>query len=246
MQKLMALCLIIVFSLGLTTDMSVAKAQGNVQDVSIVAEDGLELVGWYAVPEGLEASESGIPAVILMHHSGGNKEKWAAFIPMLVEANYAVLAIDMRSFGRSIGSREQGATPDNWKSDAHQWVEWLRAQPGVDPGRINIVGASLGGDVGLNVMAEDESIVTLVAISSWLDAADVLTLDAVAQIDRPLYFVAGIKEEPAMLAMVEFMKVIQTDAKFEALDSSACCTFMITIYDWLGPSIISWLDEYNR
>ncbi len=219
-----------------------AAAQGG-EAVELEASDGLVLLGLYYAPP--EAADTGAPAVLLMHHGNSRKEAWIDFIPVLQEAGYGVLTVDIRGHGETRGRMD----PALAEEDALAWLEWLREQPGVDPDRLSIVGASLGADLGLRVMARDERLVTLVGLSVLLDAMDINTLEAVETMGaRPFFLVAGREaaggaERDALLTLVA---AAEGEVQARLYDSTACCTFLIMLEEDLAPSIITWLDNYNR
>ncbi|MCI0711452.1 MAG: alpha/beta fold hydrolase [Chloroflexi bacterium] len=222
-----------------------ASAQADLQPVTITAEDGLVLYGLYSGTEGLEGDESGVPAVLLMHHGNAVKEKWLPFIPMLTEANYAVLTVDVRGFGET-GRGENAPTAEERISDAQRWVDWLREQDGVDPERINIVGASIGGDIGLNIMAQDEGIVSITVLSVGLEVEDITTAPAVEQITRPIYFITGREDEVGLEAVQELINHVQGEMLISIHDTSMCCTFLIDFVDGVDADIVAWLDRHNK
>lgn len=222
-----------------------AGAQGNPPGdrVEITASDGLTLVGTYYAPDAPAASGTAAPAVLLMHHWDGVKEVWIDLVPALVRAGYAVLTVDLRGFG------ETGGDPDVvlMEQDAHLWLEWLRAQPGVDPDGVSITGSSTGADIGLRVMAEDERLVTLVGLSVLLDVNGILTKPAVEALgERPIYLVAAHGQPAEAEAIRELLAVAQGDIQVRLYEGSACCTFLFMLEHDLIPSIVSWLDVHTR
>lgn len=199
--------------------------------------DDLALAGlYYAAPE------ADSPAVLLMHHGGGRKEAWIDLIPLLQEAGYAALTVDLRGHGETGGT----FTGDLAQEDAHLWLEWLRAQPDVDPEHVSIVSASLGADVGLQVMANDEQIVTLVALSVTLEFDGLNAKTAVETIGpRPLFLVAALGVENEADTVRTLVSVSQGEIQARLYDNTACCTFLMMFDRDLAPSIIRWLDQQN-
>ena len=217
-----------------------AQQTAQAQRVTLEASDGLTLVGLYYGPA--EPGDSGAPAVLLMHHSASRKEAWIDFIPELTKAGYAALTVDLRGHGETRGRTDWVLA----EQDAHQWIAWLRDQPGVDADRISIVGSSIGADVGLRVMATDPRLVTLVGLSVGLDVQGVETLPAVQAIgDRPLYFAAGQGAQDEADAARTLLGAAQGDVMVRLLDNDACCTFLFMFEKDLAPSIVRWLDLYN-
>lgn len=216
-----------------------AAAQSGGERVTITNEtDGLDLVGlYYTPPEGDPA-----PAVLLMHHGGSQKESWVDLIPPLQEAGYAVLTIDIRGHGETGGSTDLALAQE----DAHLWIAWLREQPGVDPEQVSIVGASLGADVGMQVMAQDPTLITLVGISIQIQVEDMNASDALAQFgDRPLYVIAAAGVELEADAARTLFAEAPGEVQGRLYDNTACCTFLFMFDRHLAPSIVDWLDRFN-
>jgi hypothetical protein len=116
-----------------------------------------------------------------------------------------------------------------------------------DPERVSIVGASLGMDLGVLAMAEDERVITLVGLSPLPEIMGEPTPPAVEAIgNRPLYFVAAQKVEGEMDAARQFVQVAQGAFQLRLYDTSACCTYLFMLEDDLAPSILNWLDIHAR
>ncbi len=237
-MKLFSLVCIFVIISSIVVPVS-AQGLPEGQRVTIEAADGLELVGLYFTPD----VEEPAPAVLLMHHGGGQKESWYDFIEPLNNAGYVALSIDMRGHG------ESGTHPD-WEmgfDDTQRWITWLSEQPQVDADHISIVGASLGGDVGLNVMAADERVRTIVVLSPGLDVDGVTTADAVeATGDRPVFLIAGDGDQAGWEAVTTLLPLMSGDGQVRIYDTTGCCTFFFMLEPDAADSILAWLDTYGR
>ncbi len=111
--------------------------------------DGQEVPGWLAMPHGT-APAGGWPSVVWVH-GGPASQSRAKFRPdmqMLLSQGYAVLMPNVRGstgYGRAwmeaddLGCR--GVAVDDLVAARH----WLAVQPGINPGRIGIMGQSYGG-----------------------------------------------------------------------------------------------------
>jgi alpha-beta hydrolase superfamily lysophospholipase len=238
-RRLIPLLLLCVLFIALIPP---AFAQAPPERVEVEASDGLALVGHYYAPQN-PGGEGGARAVLLMHHGGAQKEVWYDLVPVLLDAGYAAVTIDIRSHGETGGKQDWALAEE----DVHVWLAWLRAQDGINPDKVSIVGASLGTDLGLRAMADDPQLVTLVGISPLLDAYDViLTAPAVEQIERPLFLIAGQGVEGEADAARRLMQVAQGDIQVRLYDSNACCTYFFMLERDLIPAIMAWLDYYNR
>jgi pimeloyl-ACP methyl ester carboxylesterase len=134
------------------------------REVSVSTRDGVNLRGWY-VP-----SRNGA-AVMVMHGSSSNRSHMIDHVAALGHQGYGVLALDARGHGRS-----GGAPMDfGWlgANDADAGVTFLADQPEVDPGRIGIIGFSMGSTAALNGAAADPRIRAVisegVSVSSFAD-----------------------------------------------------------------------------
>ena len=111
--------------------------------------DGQEVPGWLAMPHGAPPAD-GWPSVVWVH-GGPASQSRAKFRPdmqMLLSQGYAVLMPNVRGstgYGRAWMEADdfghRGVAVDDLVAARH----WLAAQPGINPGRIGIMGQSYGG-----------------------------------------------------------------------------------------------------
>lgn len=139
------------------------------RDARIVHEAaGAVLAGTLTLPRGPGPH----PAVVLVSGSGqqDRDETIADHKPFLVIADaltrggVAVLRYDDRGVGGSSGDVAAATTAD-FAADAGAAVDWLRGQPGIDPGRIAVVGHSEGGIIAamLGATRRDLAAIALLA-----------------------------------------------------------------------------------
>lgn len=124
------------------------------EDVVFRGGDDLKLSGWYL------PSQNGA-TVILLHGNGGTRLSMLPHAEALATAGYGVLMYDQRGLGQSEGETRSWGWLD--EPDVHAAVDFLLVQPEVDPERIGIVGASLGGQIAIRAAARDERISAVVA-----------------------------------------------------------------------------------
>ncbi|MBL8154464.1 MAG: alpha/beta hydrolase [Anaerolineae bacterium] len=105
------------------------------QALTLTTEDGVDLAAWYRPPQNGAA-------IILLHGANNSREGVRAHIPMLVDAGYGVLALDLRGMGASGGQ----VNLFGWQSglDVKAAVAFLEGQP--DVRGISGLGLSLGGE----------------------------------------------------------------------------------------------------
>ncbi len=127
-----------------------AKLGAAHEDVSFRTSDGLELRGWY-VP-----SKNGAAVIAFPGRSGPR-----AHTRMLARHGYGVLLFDRRGEGKSEGdSNLLGWGGDK---DILAAIEFLKARPDVDPGRIGGIGLSVGGELMLQAAAETDELAAVVS-----------------------------------------------------------------------------------
>jgi fermentation-respiration switch protein FrsA (DUF1100 family) len=113
--------------------------------VSVTAEDGVVLRGWYLPP----APGAPHPAPGLIWF-GGNMETVGGVWPMIVAwkpPEFGLLALDYRGYGQSEGDASEAGL---YRDGEAAW-RFLSAQPEIDQHRIAVYGRSLGAAVALYV-----------------------------------------------------------------------------------------------
>ncbi len=116
--------------------------------------DDVELAAWY-VP-----SRSGA-AVVLLHGAGSTRSNVLDEAKVLADHGIGVLMLDARGHGESDGR----AMDFGWFGDldVRAGVDVLAARPDVDPGRIGVVGMSMGGEEAIGATGADPRIAAVVA-----------------------------------------------------------------------------------
>jgi pimeloyl-ACP methyl ester carboxylesterase len=177
--------LIVVFSLyillpagfGVATMIPAKEPVGLPPDgfeaVTIEAEDGVTLAGWYAPP-------ANGAAIILLHGAGSSREALRGHADMLTRHGYGVLALDLRGHGLSGGRTNRFG----WESarDVQAAIEFL--QKYADVNKIGGLGLSLGGEVLLGAAADYPALSAIVADgASYRSIQELTALPS----ERPLY-----------------------------------------------------------
>jgi dienelactone hydrolase len=140
----------------------------SAHDVSIRAPQGHVLAGTFTLPVHKES----IPAAVLItglspHERNNGDAPWMTFRDIadtLTRAGIAVLRVDDRGIGKSTGDHGKFTIFDK-ADDVRTEVAWLRAQPGIDPKRIMLVGYSEGGLIAPMVAAKDPSIAAIITLA---------------------------------------------------------------------------------
>ncbi len=125
----------------------------HVQELRIMTHDGVTLHGWLMRPRRPKSADatSGAPQADAaptgaLIYFGGNAQEVSSFFDYgapLQTLPLALMAVNYRGYGESGGAPSEGAL----KADALTLYDWLTEQPGIDPGRIHVLGRSLGSGV---------------------------------------------------------------------------------------------------
>lgn len=139
------------------------------------------IVGSYtAPPESTRGARA--PMAILLHMYQENRKSFDPLVPVLHEAGFAVLAIDLRGHGESVtpaslklAARVEDRDPRLFREmtkDVEAAYRWLSRRNEVDASRFVLVGASIGASVSLEYAARDKSVDGVVLMSPGLDYMD--------------------------------------------------------------------------
>lgn len=146
--------------------------------VTFTSRDGTRLCGWFIPAKGGDAANASAPTaptILHVHGNAGNMNDHAWFTEYLPHAGFNLLLFDYRGYGQSEG---HARSRERLIEDTNAALDHLLARDDIDEHRIGMYGQSLGGAIGLNVMAERPEIRAAViesAFSSWRDeAANVL------------------------------------------------------------------------
>ncbi len=165
-----------------TTDPLLVDA--TAKPILLTTQDNVQIAGFYYPPP----NKSGVPAILLLHMYGQNKESWPSFAKAAQESGYAVLAIDLRGHGDSGG----GQNFELMDNDVNAALSWLLNRPEVNGERIGIVGASIGANLALRGGSSHPQVKSLVLLSPGLSYRGLTTLDALATYgQRPIMLVAA-------------------------------------------------------
>jgi pimeloyl-ACP methyl ester carboxylesterase len=107
---------------------------------------GQSLAAWTIAP-GTPAPAAGRPAVLAMHGWGANASSLWPVVDPLLDAGFAVMLLDASCHGDS-GDEAFTSLP-RFADDIATGLEALRTDPGVDPGRVGLVGHSVGAAAAL-------------------------------------------------------------------------------------------------
>lgn len=179
-------------------------------------QDGWTLLGKY-----LEA-KPGQQTFVLLHGRGQNKESWVRLARSLSKDGFGYLGLDLRGHGQSGIGPDGGPAPwrkfkatkteNDWANmtlDIQAAVDYLLTE-GLSEDSMGLIGADVGGSVGLKYAAVHPKVPLLILLSPGMSYQEVLTVNAIrAYKDRPILLVYSELDRTAAKAtpiLYEFAK----------------------------------------
>jgi dipeptidyl aminopeptidase/acylaminoacyl peptidase len=131
-----------------------------------LADLSIDVPGRPALAAWLIPSRNGA-AVLLAHGSHGDRASLWPEARVLAGAGFGVLLVDLPGHGESRGPVDWGA---GGRAALAAAITVLRAQPGVDPGRVGAVGFSMGAMLVAQLAASDKRIRAVLLAGCFSDA----------------------------------------------------------------------------
>lgn len=118
----------------------------GVQVISLDTPDGETLEMWWSDP-----SPATAPTILYLHGNAGDIALRASRFADFTDQGFGMALLSWRGFGNSTGSPSEAGL----LTDAQTAYDWLLAQ-GIAPGRIAVLGESLGSGPAIRLAAENE------------------------------------------------------------------------------------------
>jgi alpha-beta hydrolase superfamily lysophospholipase len=210
-----------------------AEASGRA--VTFPSLDGTTLAG-----EFYEASARPAPAVVLVHMLTRTKADWGGLPDRLQEAGITALTFDLRGHGGSSGSAQ--ALPE-MVQDVRAAVQWLATRPGVRPGSIGLVGASLGASLSLLAAVELPAVHAIGLLSPSLDYRGLRTdVGLVKRVGARSMWIAASAEDPLALRTLRDFAAENSGPREQLISSTAAHgTVLLERDPEVGRSLVDWL-----
>lgn len=129
--------------------------------------NGVDIVANVYTPANFDPKKK-YAAVVVAHPNGGVKEQTAGlYAHRLAELGYVTMAADAAYQGGSGGLPRSVDTPANRIEDIHGMADFITAYPGVDAGRLGLLGICGGGGYSLSAAKTDKRFKSVATLSMF-------------------------------------------------------------------------------
>src|SRR5271154_5744959 len=173
----------------------------NAKRLHLTTSDGERLLAWYIAPA------AGKPLILYFHGNGGGLDLRAERFNAFAAAGDGLLAGEYRGYAGSTGAPSEGGLLADGEAT---WIEATRL--GFPPGRIVLMGESLGSGVAL-ALAARHAAAALVLDSPYSSIADVAAAlfwmfpvrrdERIARVCAPLLIVHGTLDDAVPIRLAE-------------------------------------------
>lgn len=130
------------------------------RNVRLPTANNKHVHGWL-VP----ANRQFAPTLVVLHGWGGNSEMMLPLADPFYRAGYALFFIDARNHGAS--DSDSFSSLPRFAEDLESALDWLQQQPETDPGRIGLIGHSLGAAAALLLASRRRDVAAVVSLASF-------------------------------------------------------------------------------
>jgi dienelactone hydrolase len=232
--------------IGLACAVVVPHASGprpaEPQAVTFAARDGMLVTGALHLPEKTPA-----PAVLLLPMMSRTLHDWDQVAARLADAGIAALAIDFRRNGAGkltdAGAGEAGSFSD-LVLDAEAARAYLSARPEIVPGRIGLLGASLGANVAALVGGNDPTTATMALLSASLEYRGLYLEQALRKYgQRPVLLVASSEDPYALRSARQAVTMGDGPRELRVLSGAGHGTVMLSRDPDLISALVDWFQR---
>ena len=227
------------------------------RELRVVTADKVEIVGYAFFPA--KDRYPNPPLVVLLHRSGESHESWGDFPQSLCDSGFVALSMDFRGSGESTYDYKTSSDrpPHTYyigefalfPSDVAAMVRKTITSYGreFDTTKIGVVGAELGGTVGI-MYAQNEPKVKFTAIlSPGLELNELRLAPVIKDFgDRPLFLAAGSKDIYAVQSCDILSDVIPRVLDIHIYNSYHTGSMLLLSQLDLEKEIINELQKYLK
>jgi pimeloyl-ACP methyl ester carboxylesterase len=182
--------------------------------------------------------------VLLLHMPTRSRADWHGMAQQLASRGVGVLAIDLRGHGESAPGPSGGpAEPGQALKDVQAALAWLGHRPDGLPGRLGIVGASLGANLAIVAAASNPAVRALVLLSATLDFRGVRTEAALRKYgDRAALLIASQEDGYAARSARDLAAAGTGTRDLRVLDGAGHGTVMVWRQPDVATAVVDWIS----
>lgn len=139
----------------------------EVDDVMLTTSDGWEIFGTLVIP----SSAAPVPGIVLLHSGRSDRSVFAKLQRLVSEHGVAVLNIDWRGRGQSVGRGSYldltDEDNDNRWRDAAAALDHLGALPQIDPDRLATLGVVQGAEIAARAAQRDSRVKAVALLTGY-------------------------------------------------------------------------------
>lgn len=197
--------------------------------------------------------EKGSPGILLLHMLPETKESWHRLAQKLQQNGFGVLSIDLRGHGESDGG------PDGYRAfsedETKKSIEDARAgflfQKNEGHNPLFVLGASIGANFALQLLAEEELLRGGVIMSAGTNYGGVFTLPSASRIraTQGVYFISAKGDirrngiSAGVMAQELFNAVPSQDKALDIFESREHGVHLFQAYPTLEDDIVAWFQK---
>lgn len=171
------------------------RSLGTEEEVTLTTDDGWTLYATLRLPDNVKDGAT-VPGVVLLPTALVDRDCYFKLERVLVRHGIAVLNLEWRGIGKSIGKGNyvDMSLPELLQApkDVQVGYKFLASQKGVDPERIGVLGTALAAKIAMHAAKENPKFKATAMLTPvtwpWEEKNDYETIDA---LDAPVLFVTG-------------------------------------------------------
>lgn len=227
----------------------------NTESFTTETSDGVELHGSVRFPEG----DGPFPVLIFCHSAGSDETEWfdLEFFESLHNLGYGLVTFDNRNHGQSGAHPGTEDDPESYRSvllsnpdgipfDIKTVVNYAKTDlPKANPNSIGIIGSSMGANLALVAIGQDElGISTAVSLSPRTDAVSDLSFGIDGFMLKNTFYLASEEDQDGARKMwaEELNSATSGEKRIRIVSGNAHGSTIISDSDDATDEIINWLD----
>jgi len=231
--------ILVLVSLWVGSASALAR-QDRTSRVTFQTPDGQTIVATM-----MEPSRRPAPAIILVHMLGRSRKDWESAGARLAGEGFTTLAIDLRGHGESSpggggGGGDERAALGAMVTDVRTAKRFLDTRADVLPGRIGLMGASLGATLVALAAGDDATIRSIALLSPSMDYRGVRIDAAMKEYGKRQALFVASRDDPYAWRSARELSKDATGRETILLERAGHGSAMLAHDDSLIRTLVDW------